>query len=130
MSSVEPSNHGQISFGAAMARGFVGKCPNCGKGRMFRKFLKVADRCNACGEELHHHRADDMPAYILILVLGHILVPLIVTVELLYTPPYWIYFAIWMPVTIILAIGLLQPIKGTIVALQWRMGMHGFHKAN
>ncbi len=111
-----------------MARGFMSRCPQCGTGKMFRNFLKVADACPHCGEDLHHHRADDMPAYILILVLGHILVPLIVTVELLYQPPYWIYAALWLPTTIVLAIGLLQPIKGTIVALQWRMGMHGFHK--
>lgn len=117
-----------IPYPTAMARGFCGHCPSCGKGKMFRKFLKVADHCPNCHEALHHHRADDMPAYILILVLGHILVPLIVTVELLYQPAYWIYAAIWLPVTLVLAVGLLQPIKGTIVALQWRMGMHGFHK--
>lgn len=119
----------ELSYGGALWRGFCGRCPNCGEGKLFRKFLKVADHCPACQEAFHHHRADDMPAYILILVLGHILVPLIVTVELLYEPPYWIYFAIWMPLTLLLAVGLLQPIKGTIVALQWRMGMHGFHRA-
>ena len=117
-----------LPYGTALWRGFTGRCPACGTGKMFRKFLKVADECSHCGEDLHHHRADDMPAYILILILGHILVPLIVTVELLYAPPYWIYFAIWLPLTIVLGIGLLQPVKGVIVALQWRMGMHGFHK--
>lgn len=118
-----------ISFGTALARGFVGRCPNCGTGRMFRRFLKVADSCTECGEALHHHRADDLPAYLLILVLGHLLVPAIVTVELMYQPAYWVYLAIWLPATLLLGIGLLQPIKGCVVALQWRMGMHGFHRA-
>jgi uncharacterized protein (DUF983 family) len=115
-------------MGQALWRGFLGRCPNCGIGKMFRKFLKVADDCPHCGEALHHHRADDLPAYILILVLGHILVPLVVTVELLYQPSYWFYLAVVLPLTLALAIGLLQPIKGTIVALQWKMGMHGFHR--
>jgi uncharacterized protein (DUF983 family) len=117
-----------LPYPIALGRGFTCRCPNCGKGKLFAKFLKVAPSCSACGQEFHHHRADDLPAYLLILVLGHILVPLIVTVELLYSPPYWIYFAVWMPVTIALAVGLLQPIKGAVVALQWRMGMHGFHR--
>ncbi|MFA6920734.1 MAG: DUF983 domain-containing protein [Gallionella sp.] len=117
-----------VTMGQALWRGFLGRCPNCGIGKMFRKFLKVADDCPHCGEALHHHRADDLPAYILILVLGHILVPLVVTVELLYQPSYWFYLAVVLPLTLALAIGLLQPIKGTIVALQWKMGMHGFHR--
>lgn len=115
-----------IGYGLALGRGLLSRCPHCGMGRLFDRFLKVADRCSHCGEAFHHHRADDMPAYVLILILGHILVPLIVTVELLYQPPYWVYFAIWTPVTLALGVGLLQPVKGAIVALQWRMGLHGF----
>jgi uncharacterized protein (DUF983 family) len=60
----------------AMRRGFCGRCPNCGKGRLFRAFLKVVDRCDHCGEELSHHRADDAPAYFVILIVGHIVVAL------------------------------------------------------
>ena len=61
----------------ALWRGFRGRCPACGEGRMFRAFLKVADECPHCGEELHHHRADDFPAYLVIVIVGHILVPII-----------------------------------------------------
>ncbi len=116
------------SYSTTLWRGFRSRCPRCGTGKLFRRFLKVADNCPACQEAYHHHRADDLPAYLLILVLGHILVPLIVTVELLYEPPYWLYVSLWLPATVVLAVGLLQPIKGMVVALQWRMGMHGFFR--
>ena len=65
----------------SMRRGFFGRCPNCGKGKIFRAFLKVADRCPACDEALHHHRADDAPAYFVILIVGHVVVPLALVVE-------------------------------------------------
>ena len=67
--------------------GLRGRCPNCGKGRMFRAFLKVADQCDVCGEELHHQRADDFPAYLVIIIVGHLVVPLILNVEMAYQPP-------------------------------------------
>ena len=110
----------------AMGRGFCGRCPNCGKGRVFRAFLKVVDRCEHCGEELSHHRADDAPAYFVILIVGHIVVPLALVVEVAFAPPYWLHALLWGTLTIALAIGLLQPIKGAIVGWQWANYMHGF----
>ena len=96
---------------------------------MFRAFLKVSDRCEVCGEELHHHRADDFPAYVVIFMVGHALVPAVLYVETHFEPSYWTHLALWLPTTLALAIGLLQPVKGAIVALQWSMGMHGFEQA-
>jgi uncharacterized protein (DUF983 family) len=113
-------------LGQSMLRGLFGRCPNCGQGRMFRAFLKVADQCPACGEPLHHHQADDAPAYFVIFAVGHIVVPLALSVELAFTPPYWVHAALWLPLTLGLALGLLQPFKGAIVAWQWAHRMHGF----
>jgi uncharacterized protein (DUF983 family) len=113
----------------AIVRGLLGRCPRCGEGRMFRAFLKVSDRCEVCGEELHHHRADDFPAYVVILIVGHALVPLVLYVETHFAPSYWTHLALWLPTTLALTIGLLQPVKGAIVALQWSLGMHGFEHA-
>jgi uncharacterized protein (DUF983 family) len=96
---------------------------------MFGTFLKVNDRCAACGEELHHHRADDFPAYVVIVIVGHMVVPAVLFVETRFAPSYLTHLALWLPTTLILSIGLLQPVKGAIVALQWRMGMHGFEHA-
>ncbi len=111
---------------AALRRGFIGRCPNCGRGKLFRAFLKVADRCPECGAELHHHRADDAPAYFVILIVGHIVVPLALVVEIEFAPPYWLHALLWVTLTIALAVGLLQPIKGAIVGWQWANYMHGF----
>ncbi len=70
-----------ISLSRAMWRGFLGKCPNCGKGHLFGHFLKVADHCEVCGEEFFHHRADDFPAYLVIVIVGHLVVPMVLAVE-------------------------------------------------
>jgi uncharacterized protein (DUF983 family) len=113
----------------ALKRGLLGRCPHCGEGRMFRAFLKVADHCPACGEVLHHHRADDAPAYFVILIVGHIVVPLAMSVEMAYTPSYWLHAALWLPLTLGLSLSLLQPIKGALVGLQWALRMHGFNPA-
>jgi uncharacterized protein (DUF983 family) len=112
--------------GRALLNGLRGRCPACGKGRMFRAFLKVSDHCPGCHEELHHHRADDAPAYFDIAIVGHVVVPLALAVETAYAPAYWIHAAIWLPLTLFLSLGLLQPIKGAIVGWQWANRMHGF----
>jgi len=114
---------------SAMLRGWHGRCPHCGKGHMFRAFLKVADHCPACGEAFHHHRADDAPAYFVILIVGHIIVPVALAVETAYAPSYWLHAALWLPLTVGMSLSLLQPIKGALVSLQWALRMHGFNPA-
>ena len=115
--------------GLYLLRGMRGRCPACGEGHLFRAFVKVADHCTVCGEDFHHHRADDFPAYLTIFLVGHLIIPIAMYVEIAFQPSYWLHAAIWAPLVIGLSIGLLQPIKGTIVALQWHMGMHGFAAA-
>lgn len=110
----------------ALLRGFSGRCPNCGRGNLFRAFLKVLDRCPVCSEDFRHHRADDAPAYFVILIVGHVVVPLALLVETAYRPRYRMQFAFWLPVTVLLALLLLQPVKGAIIATQWAWRMHGF----
>jgi len=110
-------------------RGLTGRCPKCGEGRLFRAFLKVNDNCPACGEELHHHRADDFPAYLVIVIVGHIVVALTLGVEAAYSPPLWLHALIWLPLTAALALALIQPVKGAVVAFQWQHGMEGFAPA-
>ena len=112
-----------------MMRGLRGRCPACGEGRMFRKFLKVADHCPKCGEELHHHRADDFPAYLDIVIVGHVLIPIVLAVETEYAPPVLLSMTVWPLVALVATLGLLQPIKGAVVAMQWFLGMHGFEAA-
>jgi uncharacterized protein (DUF983 family) len=84
-----------------MWRGFLGKCSSCGKGSLFGRFLKVTDQCERCGEDFHHQRADDLPAYLVIIVVGHSIVPAILAVEMAYAPPAWLQLAIWLPVPVV-----------------------------
>jgi uncharacterized protein (DUF983 family) len=93
---------------------------------MFRAFLKVVDRCAVCGTELFHQRADDAPPYFVILITGHIVVPIALIVETELAPPLWLHALLWGPLTVAMALGLLQPVKGAIVGWQWATYMHGF----
>jgi uncharacterized protein (DUF983 family) len=116
----------QRNWKQAIWRGFRQRCPQCGKGRIFRAFLKVADRCPVCGEALHHQRADDAPPYFTIFIVGHIVVPLVFIVERKWHPDYLIHAALWLPLTLGLTFLLMPRVKGAIVGLQWALGMHGF----
>ena len=93
---------------------------------MFGRFLKVADHCPVCGEDLTPQRADDLPAYLVIVIVGHAIIPSVLMVEANYAPPMWLQLLIWLPATLISALALLQPVKGAIVGLQWQLGMQGF----
>ena len=115
--------------GLAIWRGFRGRCPACGEGRLFRAYLKVADACPACGEEMHHHRADDFPAYLVIAITGQVLVPIVLSVETRFMPPIWLSVTLWPALALAMALSLLQPVKGAVVAIQWYGGLHGFSDA-
>ena len=110
----------------AMKRGFRGRCPRCGEGKLFRAFLKVDDHCSVCGLDYTPHRADDLPAYLVIIIVGHIVVPVVLWVETNYSPAVWLQLSIYLPVTLIASLLLLQPVKGAVVGLQWALRMHGF----
>jgi uncharacterized protein (DUF983 family) len=110
----------------AVKRGFLGRCPNCGIGRLFGRYLKVVARCSHCGEPLDLHRADDLPAYLVILIVGHVVVGAMLAFEAFGDAPIWLQMLVWPTITLILALLLLQPVKGAIVGLQWALRMHGF----
>jgi uncharacterized protein (DUF983 family) len=113
-------------IGEAMRRGAAGRCPACGKGALYGRYLKVADSCPACAEELHHHRADDAPPYFTILIVGHLVVASVMFTEEYFHPSYWLHIAMWFPLTIGLSLWILPRVKGALVGLQWALRMHGF----
>jgi uncharacterized protein (DUF983 family) len=110
----------------AMKRGFRCRCPRCGEGKLFRAFLKIGDNCATCGLDYTPHRADDLPAYLVIIIVGHIVVPVVLWVETNYSPEIWLQMAIYLPFTFISSLLLLQPVKGAVVGFQWALRMHGF----
>lgn len=113
-------------FWPSVLRGWKRRCPNCGQGPMLRGYLKVRDTCPVCSEELHHHRADDGPAYLTILIVGHLLAPVIMFVYSTWRPEAWTMATMFSIGTVALSLYLLPRLKGAFVALQWAKRMHGF----
>jgi len=114
----------------AMRRGWNQKCPHCGDGKLYGKYLKVNDLCPACGTELFHQRADDAPPYFVMTITAHVIVAGIIIVERLYSPPTWVQLAIWMPALVLLSLWLLPRVKGALIGYQWALRMHGFGDPN
>jgi len=110
----------------ALLRGWRCRCPNCGEGPVFKGYLKVRDDCAVCGEELHHHRADDGPAYLTILIVGHIMAPMIIWVYSTFRPEPLVLATGFTIGTVALSLFLLPRLKGGIVAFQWAKRMGGF----
>lgn len=124
------TSHDQRAVWPAVWNGMKLRCPHCGKGHVFRAYLKVADNCDVCGEELMHHKADDMPPYLAILIVGHLIIGLMLELELHAEVAPWVYLVTMVPAALILPLMLLPSIKGAIVGLQWAQRMHGFDPAN
>ena len=116
----------QRDLWTAMKRGFRCRCPRCGEGKLFSAFLKVGRNCSACGLDYTPHRADDLPAYLVIIIVGHIVVPVVLWIETNYSPAIWLQMSIYLPLTFISSLLLLQPVKGAVVGFQWALRMHGF----
>lgn len=113
-------------MGRAVARGLACRCPACGTGPLLRGYLKVRDNCPDCGEVLSHHRADDGPAYLTILIVGHLMAPLILWAFVTWRPEPMTLITIFATGTLALSLFLLPRLKGMIVAIQWSRRMHGF----
>lgn len=118
-----------VSRYTAMKRGFFGRCPACGEGRLFGRYLKVNDTCACCGTEFYHHRADDMPPYIVMFIVGHVIGYCILMSETRFEVPLAVQVTVWPILTLALCLALLQPVKGAVVGLQFALGMHGFGRA-
>ncbi|MGY5803327.1 DUF983 domain-containing protein [Rhizobium hainanense] len=120
------SDENERPLGQSITRGMLNRCPRCGTGKLFRAFLKPVDHCAVCGEDISHQRADDLPPYLVILVLGHLIVGGYMLTDMTFKLPLWAHLAIWAPITIIAALAIIQPIKGGVIGLQWALRMHGF----
>ena len=96
------------------------RCPRCGEGRLFRGLLAVRDSCDRCGLDLRDVASEDGPAAFVILIAGFILMALVLWVELTWAPPIWLHLVIWLPLAVVLSIGLLRPMKAWMVAQQYR----------
>ncbi len=117
----DPPNHPRVS---PIVAGLTCKCPRCGRGPLYEGFLTVATRCEACGLDLEKADSGDGPAVFIIFILGFLVVPLALLLESQLAPPYWVHVALWPVVILGGALGLLRPLKGLLIALQFH------HKAS
>ena len=112
----------------AIKRGLQMRCPNCGSKTLFKSYLKTNDKCLVCKQELHHHRADDGPAYLTILLVGHILVPFLHVFYSVFHMAPIIMATLLSLIATALSLFLLPRFKGMIVGIQWANMMGGFGK--
>ena len=110
----------------ALLKGLRQRCPKCGDGHLLHSYLKVVDQCSECGEDYTNQRADDGPAYLTILVVGHVVIFFLTTMWE-YMRPSPLFLAVSMcAVATVVALLVLPRFKGMIVAWQWAKRMHGF----
>ena len=110
----------------AVLKGWKRKCPQCGSGPLLSGYLTVNDTCTVCNEELHHHRADDGPAYLTIFLVGHLMAPLLNMIFVRYRPEPLVLFTIFAVGCVGLSLYLLPRLKGAMIGFQWARLMHGF----
>lgn len=113
-------------FLTSIRRGFARRCPHCGQGRLFKGYLKVVDECTVCREDLTPQRADDGPAYLTVLVVGHILAVVLHFGWKWFRPDPLLFAALMAILAVGLSLWLLPRFKGMIVGIQWSKRMHGF----
>ena len=113
----EPQTIGEISPWAA---GLAGRCPRCGRGRLFAGFLAVVERCGVCGLDLRAQDSGDGPVALIILIVGFLVVGAALLVEVRYEWPIWLHLAVWLPLATGLCLAPMRPLKATLIALQYR----------
>jgi uncharacterized protein (DUF983 family) len=111
-----------------LATGVLGRCPACGRGRLFTGFLGIVERCEVCGQDLRAEDSGDGPVAFIILIVGFVVVGAALIVEVKYQWPVWLHLAVWLPLALALCLGLMRPLKGLLVALQYRHRRHEFDR--
>jgi uncharacterized protein (DUF983 family) len=122
-----PTPRPERPLGAAITRGFLGRCPACGRGQLFRSYLKVVNTCKICGEDMSPQRADDAPAYLTLLIVAHgVGAGILLSDELWPHSSLLLVAAFWLMVTVVASLIILPRAKGAVVGQQWALCMHGF----
>jgi uncharacterized protein (DUF983 family) len=121
MSQVDGGHHDKAIYPPQPASvGLSGRCPRCGEGSLFTGFLTVAPQCANCGLDFSFADAGDGPAVFIMMIVGFIVVGLALFTEFTFHPPYWVHAILWIPLVLILSLGLLRPLKGWLIAEQYR----------
>ena len=108
------------SMTLGMKRGMRLRCPNCGRGKLFRKYLKIQD-CPACGHENSRYPADDAPPYFTILIVGHLVVAPLLVFPFIWQAPTWLVLGSTLPALLLFTLLLLPVVKGAVVGALWSL---------
>lgn len=106
-----------------LRRGVGLRCPQCGEGRLFSRFLKVSKHCEACGADNTIYPSDDAPPYLTLVLVGHVFIPLMLWIDRAWEPAIWLQLAIWLPLIGIITLGALPYMKGAVVGFAWANGV-------
>jgi len=105
---------------AALESALHGLCPRCGAPGLFAGLLRFADRCDRCGLDYREFNVGDGAAAFLILIVGGVVSLLAILVELKWSPPVWLHLLLWIPLTLLMTVGLLRIAKGLLLALEYK----------
>jgi uncharacterized protein (DUF983 family) len=111
------------SIWTGMRRGAMCRCPNCGEGRLYTRFLKPTANCEVCGEDNTIYPSDDLPPYLTVFVVGHFVVGLYLWLDFSFGLSDWVQLSIWLPATALLSLALLPVMKGLSIGICWATNM-------
>ena len=120
-----PTRQDVRPLGEGLRRGLMGRCPNCGEGRLFAGYLAVEPRCEACGHALDQYRADDGPAYFTILIVGHLIIAPLLCFSFVWRANPWLVMGLTLPAILAATLLLLPRVKGAFIGGQWASGAAG-----
>lgn len=122
---IEKPQQSRAKVGDAIRRAMLGRCPNCGQGKLFASYLKQVDRCAVCREPYGHLRSDDAAPWLTILVVGHIVVPILLAVESRSSWPNWVSMTLWPAIALALVAVVLPRAKALFMSVIWATGSPG-----
>ena len=122
--AASPTEGGRVAgrVWTGLRRGAQGRCPDCGRGRLFRAYLKIAPRCRACAHDNAQYPSDDAPPYFTILIVGHLVVAPLLAFRFIWTWPTGWVLAVALPALAALTLALLPIVKGAVVGVLWAIG--------
>ena len=106
-----------------VGRGIRLRCPQCGEGYLFSRYITVRERCEVCGEDNTIYPSDDAPPYLTLLMVGHFIIPFMFWMDKAWNPAMWVMFAIWLPLIAVTTMGMLPYMKGLVIGFAWANGV-------
>lgn len=114
-------------FWPVIIKGLLERCPSCGKGKLYYRYLKQVEHCDICNENLGVIRADDGPAWLTILIVGHLLAPFIIAFSFNTIWPNWLSISVWSVLAVVLAMMILPRAKGLFIGILWKLKNKGYN---